>query len=113
MAMEDAKTIERETWGSPLEFLLSCIAMSVGLGTEISIVIRRIFQVMTWVCNLFQRRQCLAFPLHGVQKWRWCLPHPLHHCAALHWQAIVFSGNGHGSILQLWICQGLGDCSHS
>jgi solute carrier family 6 amino acid transporter-like protein 5/7/9/14 len=35
MAMEDAKTIERETWGSPLEFLLSCIAMSVGLGIEI------------------------------------------------------------------------------
>lgn len=58
-------------------------------------------------------RQCLAFPLHGVQEWRRCVPHPLHHCAALHWQAIVFSGNGHGSILQLWICQGLGDCAHS
>ena len=41
MAMEDAKTAERETWGSPLEFLLSCIAMSVGLGTKWRRVVQR------------------------------------------------------------------------
>ena len=35
MALEDGavdKTTERETWGNPVEFLMSCIAMSVGLG---------------------------------------------------------------------------------
>ena len=27
-----ADETERGTWGSPIEFLMSCIAMSVGLG---------------------------------------------------------------------------------
>ena len=39
MAMEDAKTTERETWGNPLEFLLSCISMSVGLGTALQFLL--------------------------------------------------------------------------
>jgi len=35
MSLEEGvdKTTERETWGNPVEFLMSCIAMSVGLGT--------------------------------------------------------------------------------
>ena len=32
MAMEDGLPAERQTWGNPVEFLMSCIAMSVGLG---------------------------------------------------------------------------------
>ena len=32
MAMEDGQAAERQTWGNPVEFLMSCIAMSVGLG---------------------------------------------------------------------------------
>jgi hypothetical protein len=32
MAMEDAQGTDRQTWGNPVEFLMSCIAMSVGLG---------------------------------------------------------------------------------
>lgn len=29
------KATERATWGNPIEFLMSCIAMSVGLGTRL------------------------------------------------------------------------------
>jgi hypothetical protein len=32
MAMEDGQAADRQTWGNPVEFLMSCIAMSVGLG---------------------------------------------------------------------------------
>lgn len=32
MAMDDGQAAERQTWGNPVEFLMSCIAMSVGLG---------------------------------------------------------------------------------
>jgi hypothetical protein len=104
---------------------------NVGQSTGILVVMHRHVRRLRYLLKTFQclhtinpelnviqlismlHRQCLAFPLHGVQEWRRCVPHPLHHCAALHWQAIVFSRNGHGSILQLWICQGLGDCAHS
>lgn len=33
MVEEGTPHVERQTWGNPIEFLMSCIAMSVGLGT--------------------------------------------------------------------------------
>lgn len=39
MAMEDAQGTDRQTWGNPVEFLMSCIAMSVGLGNYINAII--------------------------------------------------------------------------
>ena len=32
---DDDAVPHKEQWSNPLEFLLSCIAMSVGLGSEI------------------------------------------------------------------------------
>lgn len=35
MQIEEGQSKERETWGNPVEFLMSCISMSVGLGNTL------------------------------------------------------------------------------
>ena len=50
---------ERQKWGSPVEFLLSCIAMSVRFNLIISVSSHKCFQLLKVHCT----HSCLLYNL--------------------------------------------------
>lgn len=54
---------ERQQWSNPIEFLLSCIAMSVGLGSNYRLYIPIDF---TLAINVTFKCRCLEIPFHGL-----------------------------------------------
>ena len=65
----------RQQWSNPIEFLLSCIAMSVRVVTIMKLLL---FHVSRY--NLGGPWQRLAVPLHSLREWWRRLSHPLHCC---------------------------------
>ena len=76
---------ERQKWSNPIEFLLSCVAMSVGLGERTSILH---FEDTPEISDYLRQR--VEIPLHRVRERRRGLPAPLHHRPPRHREAVVF-----------------------
>ena len=75
----------RESWKHPLDFLFSCISVSVGLGSKqwpdpiLKSTGNSIYPTIFLKILLFRR---LALPLSVLQERRWCLPYHLLHLDA-------------------------------
>ena len=73
--------VQRQQWSNPIEFLLSCIAMSVGLGSMSPFLY---CCHAPWnICPLEMSQsiyicRCLEVSFHRLRKWRGSLFNPIY-----------------------------------
>ena len=79
--------VPRDLWTNKVEFLLSVIGYVVDLGQKLSLSIYSKHFPLSF-------RKRLAFSLHVLRQWRWCLSYSVHDLFTTHW---------HTDDVSLWI----------
>lgn len=100
---------QRDTWGNPVEFLMSCISLSVGLGN----IWRFPFTAVRLSSSSSSKLDFLIYLLSGViydavRKWRRSFFDSVSSRSTSDRQTALLLGDDLGPVLQLRIRQGLG-----
>lgn len=97
---KNSQKIVKDQWGSEIEFLLSCITLSVGLGN----VWRYVRKFRRFLLNFANSSQ---ISIHSTREWWWHICYSLHHHRVSRGQTALLHGTFARTIFITWLHQGL------